>query len=103
MTRRPRFSGPYAWSGYTSTDTIAFWLLQLQQEEPLSNERIVVQGEPTHFHKFFVRDGLEALRKILPQLKREGDGVVLVGDVGVTIHFGDILRRAEIPSRIQPL
>jgi len=49
-----------------------------------------------------VRDGLEALRQMFPQLKARGEGVVLIGDVGVTNHFGDILRRADVPSRIQP-
>jgi hypothetical protein len=27
----------------------------------------------------------------------------LLGDVGVTSHFGDVLRRARIPSRIEPV
>jgi hypothetical protein len=28
------------------------------------------------------------------------DGIVVVGEVGITSHFGDVLRRAGIPSRI---
>jgi hypothetical protein len=29
------------------------------------------------------------------------NGIILLGHVGVTSHFGDLLRRARIPSRIE--
>jgi hypothetical protein len=77
------------------------WVVQLQQEQPLSNERIIVPGQATYYHRFAVERGLEALRKVLPQIKQNNEGVILIGDVGVTSHFGDILRRSQIPSRIQ--
>ena len=30
-----------------------------------------------------------------------GEGITIVGDVGVTSHFGDLLREAKIPSRVE--
>ena len=43
--------------------------------------------------------GLEALRSLIPALSERGDGVILVGEVGITSHFGDILRKARTPVK----
>jgi hypothetical protein len=50
---------------------------------------------------FRVSDGLEPLRELVAEVAGIGEGIVLIGDVGVTNHFGDILRPAEIPSRLK--
>jgi hypothetical protein len=49
-----------------------------------------------------VDEGIEALRALADQLAGSQDGVVLIGNAGVTSHLGDILRQARIPSRIEP-
>jgi hypothetical protein len=48
-----------------------------------------------------VAEGIGALRELIAGVDGSGDGVVLVGRVGVTSHFGDLLRRARVPSRIE--
>ena len=52
------------------------------------------------FIDFKVKQGLEALRQLIPLAEKELVGIRLIGDVGITSHFGDILRKAKIPSRI---
>ena len=54
-------------------------------------------------HRFEVKRGIEALRKLVDELRSGGEnhGIILVGNVGITSHFGDILRRSGIPSRIE--
>jgi hypothetical protein len=46
---------------------------------------------------------LEALRKLIAAIgeKNTDTGIILPGDVGITSHFGDLLRRARIPSRLK--
>ena len=47
-------------------------------------------------------DGLESLRGLIASLKAGGNkGITLRGDIGLTSHFGDLLRRSKIPSRIK--
>ena len=58
-------------------------------------------GEAARFHPLDVSQGIEALRHLIAQLRGTGDGIVLVGRVGVTSHLGDLLRRARFPSRIE--
>lgn len=77
------------------------WVLQLQQASTLPRGGVVYPGIARIEHHFAVQDGLEALRKLAKQLEGSGEGVVLEGNVGVTSHFGDVLRRAKIPSRIE--
>jgi hypothetical protein len=78
------------------------WVVQLQQlPGSLGRGRTIVAGRPTRWEPFDVREGLEALRTRVATLDPLTDGVLLLGDVGVTSHFGDILRRARIASRIE--
>ena len=42
-----------------------------------------------------------ALRELIATINGAGDGIILVGRIGITSHFGDVLRRARIPSRIE--
>jgi hypothetical protein len=50
----------------------------------------------------FGERGIEELRELVDQLSGTDEGIVLVGSAGITSHLGDILRRARIPSRIEP-
>jgi hypothetical protein len=78
------------------------WVVQLHRTEAMGVERTIVPGSTSRFHRFDVRDGLDALRVLVDRVEGSGDGVILVGDVGITSHFGDILRQANIPSRVDP-
>jgi hypothetical protein len=59
-----------------------------------------VPGDAERWHRFEVGGGISALRGLIATLG-SGDGVVLVGRVGITSHFGDLLRRGRIPSRLE--
>jgi len=78
------------------------WILQMQLLEITVGGSVVVPGEATRFRGFDVVGGIDQFREFVAQAKAAGDGVVVVGSVGVTSHFGDILRRSGVPSRIEP-
>jgi len=78
------------------------WILQMQQLDHPVRDDVVVPGEATRFRRFDVGDGIEQFREFAAEAKAAGDGIILVGSVGVTSHFGDILRRSGVPSRIEP-
>lgn len=84
----------WAWDG------AAVWILQLHRGTSAAAGRVIVPGEASCYHEFSVSQGIEALRAMIARLEGTGDGIVLVGRVGVTSHLGDLLRRARIPSRI---
>jgi len=77
------------------------WIVQMHAGQTPSVGNVVFPGVPTAEHTFYVRDGLEALRSLVEQVRGTGEGIVLIGQVGLTSHFGDVLRRARVPSRIQ--
>jgi hypothetical protein len=76
------------------------WIVQLHKGGTSTLGNTIFPGEPTRFHRFDVREGIEALRDLIAQTGPQ-EGIVLVGRVGVTSHLGDILRKAGIPSRIE--
>jgi hypothetical protein len=84
-----------------SHDGQRVWILQLQQLSSAMQGRTIVPGQPSRLIRFDVRKGLEALRELIPTLTPAADGVVLEGDVGLTSHFGDVLRRAGVPSWVE--
>lgn len=77
------------------------WVVQLHPGATPSRGHVIYPGTPTIEHRFLVGHGLEALRALAAQLEGTGEGVVIVGRVGVTSHLGDVLRRARVPSRIE--
>jgi hypothetical protein len=85
----------WAWDGRT------VWVLQLHRGASAAAGRVIVPGEAPHYHRFEVSRGIESLRELITQIQGAGDGIALVGRVGVTSHLGDLLRRARIPSRIE--
>lgn len=83
-------------------DGSTVWLVQLNQIKNNNNSRysrhIIVDGNPTHYEKVYVGDGLQVLRENIKVFKDKNIGIELVGNVGITSHFGDLLRLANIPS-----
>lgn len=80
------------------------WVVQLHRGATTSTAHgTIVPGEVEHYHRFEIKHGIAALRKLVDELRSRGvnHGIILVGDVGITSHFGDILRRSGIPSRIE--
>lgn len=81
-------------------DGSSVWLLQLRQVAPLADSSVIVPGDAARFRRFDVVDGLEALRAEVEHARELGEGIEVVGDVGITSHFGDVLRQAGVPSRL---
>ena len=77
------------------------WIVQLHRGAAIAAGQTLFPGHADRFHSFPVEQGIEALRELIARLEGTGEGIVLVGRVGVTSHFGDLLRRARIPSRIE--
>jgi len=85
----------WAWDG------AQVWILQLHRGASAAVGRVIVPGEAARFHRHEVSQGIEALRELIARVQGSGEGIVLIGRVGVTSHLGDLLRRARIPSRIE--
>jgi hypothetical protein len=76
------------------------WLLQVHQTRDEAIGRTIVPGTPQREVTFDVSEGLDRLRQLIDGLNDSETGIVLVGDVGVTSHFGDVLRKAGVPARL---
>ncbi len=77
------------------------WIVQFHRGASPSHGRVIYPGKPKTFRRFEVDQGLEPLRALIDEIAGRDLGVVLIGDVGVTSHLGDVLRRAQIPSYIE--
>jgi hypothetical protein len=75
------------------------WVLQLQPTTVASSGTTIHPGTPSRWHRFDPTLGLERLRDLIEAVA-PGEGIELTGDVGVTSHAGDLLRRSAIPSRL---
>lgn len=74
------------------------WIVQMNQIKSKINQSVIVEGKPDYYEKFYKKDGLDNLRKLVRKLETTNIGIELIGDVGVCSHFGDLLRIANIPS-----
>jgi hypothetical protein len=81
-------------------DGVHAWIVQLHRGATGSGGRVIVPGEAERWILFDVADGLEALRDFTRSLG-VGCGIELLGEVGLTSHIADIVRRAAIPTRIR--
>jgi hypothetical protein len=77
------------------------WIVQLHVGATAGSGRTIYPGVARHFHRFDTERGIDALRELIKTVDGSGEGIVLVGRIGITSHFGDLLRRARIPSRIE--
>lgn len=75
------------------------WVVQLNQIKISSSKSIIVEGNPNKYIKFDVTLGLEELRKTIASIDDE-TGIELVGNIGITSHFGDLLRLSKTPSKL---
>lgn len=79
------------------------WIVQLHRGKTTSQGSVIHKGEASRYHRFEVSQGIDELRKLITQVQGRGEGIILVGHVGVTSHLGDLLRKAEIPSRVEQI
>lgn len=77
------------------------WVVQLHKGVTPSSGRTVYPGAASRYRRFEVAQGLEALRALVAEVGGTEEGILLVGNIGITSHFGDVLRKARIPSHIE--
>jgi hypothetical protein len=75
------------------------WLVQLHKGGTASAAATLVPGEPTEWTVFKSSEGLEALRAFLAALPADV-GVEVEGEIGLTSHIADLLRKTRRPARI---
>lgn len=73
------------------------WIVQLHCGRSDSSGDVIYPGTPQAWLEFKVERGLESLRTLIAD-RPTTSGIVLVGNVGITSHFGDVLRKSKVPS-----
>ena len=73
------------------------WLLQLHLGKSVSSGRTIVPGEFIKSIDFDVALGLEHLRRIIDNISNN-TGILVRGNIGMSSHICDVLRKANIPS-----
>ncbi len=76
------------------------WIVQLHCGATGSEADVVVPGDAVSWIEFDVSEGLDALRKTLMSV-RDDQGLLIVGEVGLTSHVADLLRKAKRPARLK--
>jgi len=77
------------------------WVVQLHKGATISEPGILVPGNASQWISFNVASGLPALREVLANLKADS-GLLLSGEVGLTSHIADVIRKARVPARMAP-
>jgi len=78
------------------------WAVQLHRGATVSTTRVLVPGSAERWSSFDVSQGLDALRDFLAA-RTAGDGIELIGEVGLTSHIADVIRKANVPARTRAL
>ncbi|WP_174291166.1 hypothetical protein [Sphingomonas bacterium] len=82
-------------------DGTAAWIVQTHQGATQSSSQILVPGERERWVGFPVSLGIEELRALLHGIDADA-GVQLLGEVGMTSHIADLVRKAGVPARVVP-
>ncbi|HEX8735896.1 MAG TPA: hypothetical protein VF721_11260 [Pyrinomonadaceae bacterium] len=77
------------------------WVVQLHRGATATSNEFIYPGAPANYRYFETREGIAALRQLITDVQITGEGIILRGNVGITSHFGDVLRKAQIPSKIE--
>jgi hypothetical protein len=75
------------------------WIVQLHRGATQTSQTVLVPGEATQWRSFEASQGLEALRAFLLALPAD-TGVTIEGDIGLTSHLADLIRKAKRPARL---
>jgi hypothetical protein len=78
-------------------DGYQVWVLQLHTGISEGSKRIIYPGEFNKKLDFHVSTGLESLRKLIQKIGPD-EGVLVHGNIGMSSHIADLLRKAKIPS-----
>jgi hypothetical protein len=77
------------------------WIVQLHTGASVTVGRVIVPGNAKAYRPFNVDAGIKSLRSLMDVVGLRGEGIELVGNVGVTSHIAQALRKANIPSKIR--
>lgn len=77
------------------------WIVQLHKGATKSTTTVIVPGEASEWATFRTENGLESLRELIATLPAKV-GLHLQGEVGLTSHVADLLRKSGRPSRVIP-
>lgn len=77
------------------------WVVQMHRGATRSSADVLVPGQAKRWAIFNASQSLEELRELLASLK-PGHGVELQGEVGLTSHIADVIRKANVPARMKP-
>ncbi len=75
------------------------WVVQLHRGATQSSETVLVPGDAREWLTFEAADGLEALRAFLQDMPN-GTGLTIEGEIGLTSHLADLIRKAKRPARL---
>ncbi len=75
------------------------WIVQLHKGGTNSAASVLVPGDANEWTAFRAVEGLEALRALIARLPA-GVGINIEGDIGLTSHIADLVRKAKRPARI---
>ncbi|WP_353642494.1 hypothetical protein [Mesorhizobium sp. WSM2239] len=75
------------------------WIVQLHRGATVTSGTVLVPGEASRWYRFEAANGLEALRAFLRDVPEDG-GVSIEGEIGLTSHLADLIRKARKPARI---
>jgi hypothetical protein len=75
------------------------WVVQMHRGATVSAAGVLVPGEARQWITYEVSNGLEQLRTLLAVLE-PGSGLELIGEVGLTSHVADVIRKANVPARV---
>ncbi len=75
------------------------WIVQLHVGATRSSEELITDCSAKYWQDFDVSKGLEKLRIAVNELPPE-TGIILSQRVGLTSHFADVLRRANVAAKM---
>ncbi len=76
------------------------WVVQMHRGATMSAAGTLVPGKASQWIGFDVSQGLEALRALVTCIGPD-DGIELLGEVGLTSHVADVIRKANVPARMK--
>lgn len=78
------------------------WVVQLHLAAQQHRSGVISPGEPdAGWIDFHPEAGLDALNELIEHATATGQGIRVVGQVGLTSHVGDLLRKSQVPAQLR--
>ena len=75
------------------------WVVQVHRGQTKSLPSVLVPGHASKWISFRASEGLDALRKLLAAFPPD-TGLNVIGEIGLTSHLADVVRKAKRPARV---